>query len=276
MGLFPYVGGDGLIYGHILSLFPASGRIDTFVEAFGGAGTITLEVARRGLFSRIIYNDLDRANYGSFLIIKEGRLIPVVEKYLMRFLEWAREPELKERIRRALKTIWKMLDKMDVRRAGLWNVIIHYLSSPGVIRNGLRFRTIDDRTFNEYLYRRVGERLRAYSRILQDVVLRNENAFDLIPALDGPNVLFYLDPPHLGRPYYRFNFNKTQLVKLCRLLAAIKGYAILKASPEDFRVVRTVLDWPFVSIKYQVYTTKNYSTYYFFVNYKTRSLLDFF
>jgi DNA adenine methylase len=55
---------------------------------------------------------------------------------------------------------------------------------------------------------------------------------------DRPSTFFYLDPPYFNRPYYRFNFDETDYVKMAEYLGKLKGKFILSLNdvPEIRRI----------------------------------------
>jgi DNA adenine methylase len=71
---------------------------------------------------------------------------------------------------------------------------------------------------------------------LKRVVILNRDALDVIRQQDGPNTLFYLDPPYLHETRavtnaYEFEMSKKQHEELLEVLSEIQGHFILSGYP---------------------------------------------
>lgn len=104
---------------------------------------------------------------------------------------------------------------------------------------------------------KLGEELREHlaqiHQRLQKVCIENQSFAQLIPRMDCPNTLFYIDPPYYDcENYYGKDiFNKDDFLKLRDLLKAIKGKFILSLNdvPEvrdifqDFQIESKKIRW---------------------------------
>jgi DNA adenine methylase len=73
---------------------------------------------------------------------------------------------------------------------------------------------------------------------LRRVLILNRDALDVIRNQDGPNTLFYLDPPYLpstrvSPSVYRFEMTTEQHVDLCTVIRKCKGKVILSGYPSE-------------------------------------------
>ena len=50
---------------------------------------------------------------------------------------------------------------------------------------------------------------------------------EILKKYDRPFAFFYLDPPYLGLPYYKFNFGEKDFLELAKELNALKGKFLL-------------------------------------------------
>ncbi len=99
-------------------------------------------------------------------------------------------------------------------------------------RNRLR------RGFNEQVSAWQGaiEGLPDAHRRLRQVVVLNRDAIEVIRQQDGPNTLFYLDPPYLhetrtATDAYKFEMTREDHLELLRVLKHVKGQFILSGYP---------------------------------------------
>ena len=87
---------------------------------------------------------------------------------------------------------------------------------------------------------------------LKDAQIENDDALALIKRLDGPDRLFYVDPPymfdtrHSNEKYYKFEMTDNQHVELAELLNKVEGMVIL--SGYDHPMYQELYsDWTFLS-----------------------------
>ena len=82
---------------------------------------------------------------------------------------------------------------------------------------------------NAPLGRGLGKRLVAWRRRMERVLLECRPAEELLPIYDGPDTLFFLDPPYVGTGKLDTyaNFTPAQIVALAKQLRTLKGRFIL-------------------------------------------------
>jgi DNA adenine methylase len=73
---------------------------------------------------------------------------------------------------------------------------------------------------------------------LKRVVILNEDALNVIQSQDGPNTLFYLDPPYLhetraSTEVYAHEMSDDDHRKLLEMVNEVKGYVMLSGYPSE-------------------------------------------
>ncbi|RLI73823.1 hypothetical protein DRP04_15370 [Archaeoglobales archaeon] len=262
--IMPYAGGDARFVNIIISLLP-DGKL--FCEPFGGSGVVSLTLASMNKYPRIILNDGDPAIYAVYYVLKyEPDIIRVVESFLLKAYkrghEWLKN--LKAFFKKKIEEIERGEIK-NIKELGFITLLMHYLFT-APFRSGLPIRWIDKLTRYKY----VAEKLEAVSKVIQKVEIRNEDAFELIPKVDSPETVFYVDPPHIGKRLYRMEFTKAQALRLGRLLAKCRGKILAKYSSTDRIVIDYLLKHGFKVIWSPEYISfiepkKRKTTKYFFL-----------
>jgi len=92
---------------------------------------------------------------------------------------------------------------------------------------------------------------RAAAKRLKDAQIENDDALSVIKRFDGPETLFYIDPPYLfdtrysNEEYYAFEMSDDEHVTLANLLQTVEGMVIL--SGYDHPLYQELYsDWHFV------------------------------
>ncbi len=86
---------------------------------------------------------------------------------------------------------------------------------------------------------------------LKDAQLENDDALDVIRRFDGPETLFYIDPPymfdtrHSNEEYYAFEMTDIEHIVLGKLLQQVKGMVILSGYDHPL-YQQLYADWAFV------------------------------
>jgi len=278
MGLIPYIGGDTNIARYIVSLLP---RGKVFAELFGGGAAVTMEVAKRRMYEKIILNEKDFYVYAAYYVMKHHLEIFSVIHDFMVFYYTNFYNDVNERSK--FKEVFRQVrDEMvrgeirDVVEAGFWSIILHMVAI-APFASGLPLRRAERPSMNvrcrDYLYER--------HLILQHVTILNTDAIDLISELDHNDVVMYLDPPHVELPYYRINFSYRDAVRLAQALRDVKhARVLLKLTKGDLRYYEPYLDsWAKFIKEYKVQTqgcktkTKKISEYIFLSNYEIQKKL---
>jgi len=234
---FPWFGGKQALVPSLLPLLPAH---DTYVEIFGGAGSL--------LFAKHpckleVYNDIDSELVNFFRVLRN----PEQTAELQRLLDLT--PYAREEWQDCRK---HLTDGDDlVERARRWFVLCYQSFSGGFRANSWRHNTSTAAgTMIPLGFRNATARLSTFTQRLATVMVEHNDFAELIPAYDGPNVLYYADPPYLPETRkggnYRHETTKADHVALLELLTTCKGMVILSGydSPlyqdylADWRVVR--------------------------------------
>lgn len=271
MGLFPYIGGDARLAPLIVSLLPKASR---FVEPFGGAGSISLRVARSRMFNTIIWNDLDPLIFDSFRLVKHyPETIPLIGKVLVKFSRCT-DKAVRKKAKALLKELRGKLGSGELSWpwTGFWTIVLHYICHVPY-KSGLMLRWVD----NPNRFRKVHEHLFDSARLLRRVEIRNQDAFDLLPEVMGRDTVAYVDPPHLtpsshNTGYYRLDFSPEKARELDELLRSLKGKILVKLSPSDLEHYSIARKWRQIKIAYSKGTKPpHYKTrrgvYFFYANY---------
>ena len=249
MGLFPLIGGDARTAPRIAAIIP-NGK--TFVEVFGGAGSLTLHLAEKAPFREMVWNDLDPLYYSSFKLIKyHPESIDLIQRILVK-LSKCLSPDERKTAKQILKEVRSRLLKGSIEWPwdAIWNIVLHNACHIPW-RSGLMLKW----TYCPRRYLYVKHKLLKHHRLLQRVRLRNEDALDLLLELDGEATVFYVDPPHLtsGRwksGYYRLEFSPEKAKELDEVLRGLRSKVLVKLSPRDVEHYKLASSWRYVKLDY--------------------------
>ena len=228
-----WIGGKGRMISTLLPLFPAH---ETYVEPFGGAAALLLAKPP----ARVeVYNDIDSNLVGLFRALRDTPedvlVTAALTPYARDSLFWAR----------------KHLDDAA-------QVMIAYrlcfggkLSGYGIERTSTR----SGMPLSIQNYHRAIERISSLSRRLRDVAIEcgsivNTIAIDeettvvradptgLLARYDGPDTLFYLDPPYVasswtGEKIYEHIMSDAEHSALLDFISGVKGMVLLSGYPNS-------------------------------------------
>ena len=198
----------------IISHFPPH---QLYCEPFGGSAAVLLAKEPSELE---IYNDLDRdlVLFFQTLVSRPRELLEAVDACLYSAVidekPTADNVELARRFFQANNTTWSHSQSFRTQK-----------------RVGERKRTLLDQ-FEErkrFLHI-VAERIRG-------VIFENRDAVDIIQKYDGPEVLFYVDPPYYGdrkaNLYQHEMADETSHRRLAEVLHVCQGSVVLSGYPSD-------------------------------------------
>ena len=241
-GFFSYLGGDSRWADRIVDMLPSG---ETFVEVFGGGGSVTIEALRRGKYHRYILNDIDPLVYHAYKQVINGT--PT---------EWNRIIEevnhIKKRIMFRNGKDWalRLLDKWN--KECYENDVCDNALKALMLGFWMRGKPILQRTMSLLNNKRWINRWLNIKKLFQVHHARvyRKDAFRLIREFDSPSTVFYLDPPHVDEKnsgIYTFSFSVDDARRLGELLTRIKGRFVLKINPEDWvkvysKVLRPIRD----------------------------------
>ena len=247
---FPWVGGKSKLLWLIHKLFPS--RISTFVDVFGGSGTVLLSrPVIKGVLE--IYNDFNSnltnlmycIKKRPFLLLEELAFLPLnardefsvllkfflkkrfTDEYLEENLELAERylspPEFEQ-----IKAI--LLERAElgdlIRAANYFKLIRYSFNSNTTTFGG---RSCDIRSFFHLIWK--------CSERLAKVVVENRDFESLIKQYDKPSTVFYCDPPYYeAEDHYAVEFSMRDHARLHYVLRKAKGFVMV--SYNDCRFIR--------------------------------------
>ena len=190
-----------------------------------------MSVLLRKVPSKIeVYNDINNDVVNFFKILRErtDELIASLELTPYSRLEFAisqqtSEDEL-ERARRFFIWSWQGRGRAGVKEPGGWR----FMS-----RNTRGRTPVDDWNNINHLFS-IAERLKM-------IQIEHDDAFKVIKRFDGPDTLFYIDPPYLahtrsnrwGTSAYKYEMDNEQHRELAELLNSAKGKVIVSGYPSE-------------------------------------------
>ena len=243
----PWVGGKEKLMHYIMQIFPP--KIRTYVELFGGSGSILLGMPPKA--GRLdIYNDLDADLSNLFLCVRdhcgqllaELKFLPIhsravfeIYKYFLAhrevhqaLYEQAIRSELElldhreyfteEQAEELRPILLERAQMFDVERAAVFYKSVRGSFSGTVTSFGLRSLPI-----SRYLYL-----IEQASKRLQEAAIENKSATQLLTELDDEDTLFYGDPPYFqAERSYRVRFQRKLHVRLWQKACSRRGYVVL-------------------------------------------------
>lgn len=212
-----------------------------YVEPFGGAGSVLLRKERS--FAEI-WNDLDDEAVNLFRILRSPEASRLVEA--LRLTPFARsefnlayEPT-DDDLERARRLIVRSFMGMG----SVSNIVIS--GATGFRNNTTRSTSSPYSSIPSHDWSRYPSALEAVIGRLDGVCIESRDAFDLIRQQDGPDVLFYCDPPYLpetrsragnrkgaGFVAYTHELDDSGHLRLLNELRAVKGMVVLSGYPAE-------------------------------------------
>jgi len=219
-----YHGGKWRLAPWIISHFP---QHTTYVEPFGGGASVLLR--KQASFIEV-YNDLNGLVVNFFKVLRECpdefmRMIELTPYSRQEFIESQEHcDDPLELARRFYIWSWQGRGRGGVKEPGGWRFM----------SRATRGKTpVDDWTNNQHLWQIV-QRLR-------NVHIENGKAIEIIKRYDGPEALFYVDPPYVqstrgkrwAQAAYQFEYSDEQHRELASALHDVEGTVILSGYPSD-------------------------------------------
>lgn len=209
-----WFGGKSKVAQHIISKMPDH---NCYVEPFGGAAHV---IAQKAPVYSEVYNDIDGevVNFLMMAISEPQQLQQACDAlpYSRSLYEkWKREKPPDDDFTRAVRFFY-------TNRSGIakGNSDCKFSTDTGW-RHGK-----DNNTARTY--RSACQIIPDFSKRMQSVMIDNRDFRDIIRVYDGPDTLFYVDPPYIGREkYYAGGFHEQDHRDLAELLNGIKGQAII-------------------------------------------------
>lgn len=208
-----------------------------YVEAFGGGGSVLLRKPRS---YAEVYNDLDSEMVNLFRVVRENgaalvdalRLTPFSRSEFAEAWHPSANP-----LEQARRTIIRSF--MGFGSSAITMARLPTKGAPGgVQKTGFRANSNRSGTTPAHDWANYPNALIAVIERMQGVVIENRDAFSLIPQHDGPDTLFYIDPPYLASTRdkgldYRHEMTDQDHVELGRLLGSLAGMVVISGYPSD-------------------------------------------
>lgn len=231
--LFQYPGGKSGQFKRILGIMP---HHECFVEGFGGSGTITLNKEPAGVD---VYNDLDSEIVHFFIVYREAP---------ERLCEWLEKvPYSYETYEDFVDAFYGPSNEEPNGRLPGHPLTDNLVGPDDIARNHIKragvFFTLRYMQFGAKYQGRSGfgrskvqngaetfgnakKRLKEFAGCWDHVTVENVSYEKLISTYDGPDTLFYFDPPYIGtEDYYReSDFSHQEFVENLR---DVEGYWIV-------------------------------------------------
>jgi DNA adenine methylase len=225
-----YPGGKARLAAWIADLLPPPGTYRTFLDAFGGAANVLLEVMRRNEAAGFrgvlyVYNDADEELVNFFRVLRE----PDLRRQLREMLRWTPYS------RRQFQECLEMLVPADpVRRAWRFFVINRQSYCGAADKAGRTgrwsYKVLPKRADGgPDRWLRSQERLEALGEAFRRIQVECLDFAEVLRRYDAPEVLAYCDPPYLGRgdrrAVYAAGFSPERHRELAGILAGFRGLA---------------------------------------------------
>jgi len=225
--LIRWAGGKGRQLNDLLPLIPVTG---TYVEPFGGGGSVLLNRPRSGVE---VYNDLDGALVNLFTVVRDRgeefyhylRGVPYSRAEFERCLSF---DSIRDPLRRA---------------AAFYTVINQSISGKRLASRGDWARGRMDNLADRW-YDRI-DNLPGIVDRMRSVQVESRDALDVLEEWDGKDVTFYCDPPYIldtrsKRKYYAVEPGDDYHHALVETLLAVEGAVVL--SGYNHPIYRRLLD----------------------------------
>jgi DNA adenine methylase len=225
-----YFGGKYRIADWIIGFFPEH---RCYVEPFGGAASVLMNKPRS---YAEVYNDLSKDLVNVFQVLRNPdqaqRLIEVC-----RLTPYAREEfelsyeSTEDPVERARRTLFRAQAAFG---------------SSGLARSRTGFRIDSERRYklSSHVWESYPSNIASFCSRLSGVIIENRPAADVITKHDGPDTLFYVDPPYMHstrvmrNARYDFEMTEDDHVELLQVLERVEGMVAISgySNPlyEDF------------------------------------------
>jgi len=225
--LLNYPGGDYRIFDQLNKIF-VKAKADTFVEVFGGSCWCALNVSR-SKFKVVVCNDIDEDLINLYKLVKE-RPSELIKR--LAILPFSRELHV------IASKILKDKSADPITKAILFFYVSRTTFWGASERGGFAVSKVVN---HAKAYASAIASIVEYAKRFKDVVLECKDFREAIRLYDSESTLFYLDPPYVGRDYYRYDFSLADLRVMAKLLRSVKGYWVLKIAEDNYDLIKDVL-----------------------------------
>lgn len=232
-----YFGGKWVIAPWLLKHFPDH-RV--YVEPYGGGASVLLRKAR--VYSEV-YNDLDGEIVNVFRVLQDPEKAARLRE-LLHLTPFARD-EFKLSFSPFTRANLKKFGDVEMARRTIILSLMGF-GADAMLRLSTGFRAVSNRsgTTPAHDWRNYPDCVPAFIERLRGVVIENRPALEIIRQHDGPDTLFYVDPPYVhdtrsrktnrksGRIKahgYRHEMTDEEHRELAELLKGARGAVVLSA-----------------------------------------------
>ena len=240
--LFPYYGSKRALVKDIEDESKESnGKIDTFVDVFGGSGTVSLNIPEKINAKKIVYNDKDKRLADTMTAIGN--------------------PDLRNSAIDILKKMPLDKDKFEQARydEGFLNypdenaANILYLGATSFNSDMKSYRK--DKKKSTQLINSTIKHINDNGKDVEKWKVENGDFRDIIPKYDSSKTLLYLDPPYLkGGKVYNNSFTYDDLKDLKEQVDDSNSNYILSESEADIPEVKELFGNPTKIIPHKAFT----------------------
>ncbi|PLZ01878.1 DNA methyltransferase [Burkholderia sp. WAC0059] len=210
-----YHGGKWKLADWVVSHLPAH-RV--YVEPFGGAGSVLLRKPRS---YAEIYNDLDAELVNLFRVARDQG------ERLQRVLELT--PFARDEFRLSYE---RHDDPVEQARRTVTRAFMGFGTNAHNRQTGFRAVSNNSGTTPAHDWSNYPAAFSAIVQRLQGVVIENRDALEVMQAQDGPDTVFYVDPPYVPETRdrgsdYQFEMTSADHETLAVFLHGVKGAVVL-------------------------------------------------
>jgi len=225
--VFQYPGGKARIAGWIADLLPPPGSYSCFVDVFGGAANVLLEVMHRnevaGIRVHYVFNDKNEDIVNFFRVIRNK----ATREELIEMLRWT--PYSRKQFTNCIEM---PIPADPVERAWRFFVLIQQsFSGVSPFTPGRWGYDLSGKCVNTWLHSQ--ERLEFYGELFRRVQIECLDFADLLRRYDNSMVLVYCDPPYYpdtrieSKSIYEHELSGGRHRELAELLNAFSGMAAI-------------------------------------------------
>ena len=220
-----YFGGKWLLAPWIISYFPEH---EIYAEPYGGGASVLMRKPRANHME--FYNDLDGEIVSFFRVLQNKDQAKELER-LLRVTPFARaEFEL------AYKETEDPVEK--ARRMIIRSMMGFGPAGTVGRKTGFRSKSLRAHSPPARVWQLYPDSIGIMTERLQGVVIDNRPALDMIPHLDSPVTLFYVDPPYVASTRYEGEVYRKEMInsqheELLTTLVGLQGGVILSAYNHD-------------------------------------------
>ena len=222
-----YHGGKFRLAEWIMGFFPDH---DTYVEPFGGAGSVLMRKPRS---PAEVYNDLDDEVVNVFRVLRD----PVRARRLKEVCTLT--PYARSEF---VGTYESSADPVEQARRTIFRAAAGFGSAGATKgRTGFRSYSKPDRSVTPAMdWASYPEVVSTFCERLRGVTIESGDAVDVIDRHDAPGTLFFVDPPYMhetramsGNRTYRHEMTEQEHATLLDRLMQVEGFVVLSGYPTE-------------------------------------------